>query len=734
VRFRFVHGPILLTFLLVPCLSAQNSTPDKKQLEARAKELIAEGKVLEQQGNLAEAKDKYVDALGVVSTSDALDAINHINEEQKQEVESVLQETHHAYDAGKLAESVQQLLNGLQIDPTDAMLHYDLALCYAKLGDRPNAALHLDLAIGGVPTRKERGDLLELRSSVLIGASVPPVSDEAKKNLETFNQSYLEEDRDPGDTKAAGGSLCDQTRNLGKWSPANPATGFNSAKCSYEQARPGDAANELANYLKLAPDALDRAEVESLQQEMNSLAGLKGDPGQVVRQHYATAARYLDYRRYDRAIAEFQAAEQAAPDYPQTKWQTGLLFEAYGNVSEARELLSSFQKVESDPAKKSIAESHLASLDGRRAVYDANVAEAQEILSSLLLTSMGLESDGAKHKTKLTYRQWRWASGRYKEATRATEKLPEPYVERELKRAREDLEAAIELFPLGAEANELLGLIYLQGNNWPEAFRSYDAVASQAFPVSFFAQVNSAHDSKGVRATKIEIGNDGVRLVYLSTYDAKKQISVAPAKPAGDDSLGNLVVSATQAPADQAETLTIRAADLKGIETDKNFVVLKLQNDQMYLAPLNMLTDVPFEGGASRTFGNEYTRLFIRYLGYESAKLGKEGMTGGEKFKLGFEIARIGVSIRMMGMGAPAAYGSAIRMARLVHALQVFHSVAQGVRTVNIADAATRLADDLQMSATMLERTISDEQRAMEGMEFKIIPTQPNLMKFRDKL
>jgi len=109
-------------------------------------------------------------------------------------------------------------------------------------------------------------------------------------------------------------------------------------------------------------------------------------------------------------------------------------------------------------------------------------------------------------------------------------------------------------------------------------------------------------------------------------------------------------------------------------------------------------------------------------------------MTGGEKFKLGFEIARIGVAVGMMGMAAPTAYGSALRMARLVHALQVYHSVAQGVHVANIADATTRLADDLQMSAASLERTVSDQQRAIQGTQFKIIPTQPFPLRFREKL
>ena len=235
----------------------------------------------------------------------------------------------------------------------------------------------------------------------------------------------------------------------------------------------------------------------------------------------------------------------------------------------------------------------MSTLEKSRAVYDANLSEAEDIITGLLLPSMGLDTAGVRHKTKLTYRQWRWASHRYKEATRASQKLSQPYVERELDRAREDLESATELFPLGAEANELLALISLQGNDWPEAYRSYDAVASQSLPVSFYAQVNSVRDNKVVRATKVEIGADAIRLVYLSSYDPKKQVSLPPSKPAGEDDLGNLVVSAMQPPDPDAEAFTIRVADLMGIETDKNFVVLNLAG---FLYDTGITNGPPFRG------------------------------------------------------------------------------------------------------------------------------------------
>ena len=749
---KFSLGPsitLCFTFFLLcispapraqqPLQEKEPAKKSKKELESEVKKIVADGKALETQGKLAEARDKYVDAEGVLSTGDTLNAIAHIDEEQKQRVASLLAEARRAFEAGKFSDSNLQLQQGLEVQPSNAALWYDLGLGYLKLGDRPNAVRNVDSAVSGLSDEKKRMDLLELRSSVLMGA--PPPSTENAAAV-SFNQSYLQEDFDRGDTHRAGGSLCDQTKALQDAFPGNPAVAFNSAKCAAESARPADAARQLAEYAKLAPEALDGKDVTIYQRNLDSLASLSGESGQLVRQHYGSATRYIDYRRYDRAISEYETAAQVLPDYPQTQWQLGLLYEAYGNIAKAGQHFSQFQQLAPDSASKSAADLHLSALEARRAIYGAATDdEAQDTLSALLLASLGLQDMGAKHKAKLSYRQWRWASHQYKEATRATEKLSQPYVERELSRARQDLESAVELFPLGAGANELLGLIELQGNNWPEAYRRFDAVASQGFPVSFYAQVHANSDSKAVRATKVEISSDSVRLVRLSSYDPKKQISAPPSKPAGDDDLGNLVVSADHPQDAEAEAVTINAKDLKGIQTDKNFVVLKLEHDQIYLAPLNMLAEVPFEGGASRSFGNEYTRLFIRYLGYEDAKLGKEGMTTGEKFKLGFEIARIGASFGMMGMGAPMAYSSGVRAVRLMRALKRYRSLIQdirdarqGIRAADVTDAAMRLTDDVQMAAETLERTASDERRAIWGMEFKIIPAQQSQLKFREKL
>jgi len=45
-------------------------------------------------------------------------------------------------------------------------------------------------------------------------------------------------------------------------------------------------------------------------------------------------------------------------------------------------------------------------------------------------------------------------------------------------------------------------------------------------------------------------------------------------------------------------------------------------------------------GPAGRRFGNNYTRLFVRYPGLEESKLGAEGLSAMEKVKLGYDITQ----------------------------------------------------------------------------------------------
>ena len=68
------------------------------------------------------------------------------------------------------------------------------------------------------------------------------------------------------------------------------------------------------------------------------------------------------------------------------------------------------------------------------------------------------------------------------------------------------------------EANELMGLVFLQANDGRAALKNFDAVASQGLPVAFYAEMRGR---KSDQAVKVELTRDRVRLIFLSSYDKK---------------------------------------------------------------------------------------------------------------------------------------------------------------------------------------------------------------------
>jgi hypothetical protein len=60
--------------------------------------------------------------------------------------------------------------------------------------------------------------------------------------------------------------------------------------------------------------------------------------------------------------------------------------------------------------------------------------------------------------------------------------IPFAYAQQQLSRASDHLQIALALFPLGAEANELMGLVFLQANDGHAATKSFDVLASQSLP------------------------------------------------------------------------------------------------------------------------------------------------------------------------------------------------------------------------------------------------------------
>jgi tetratricopeptide (TPR) repeat protein len=498
-------------------------------------------------------------------------------------------------------------------------------------------------------------------------------------------------------------SLCDALAELRSSFANSPSTTFNLANCAETNQRTAEAVRLLERYLEMAPNALDAEESRARIADLKSLLALPGQNGVEVRRLYGSAYGALAERKYDRAQAAFQKADDLAPEFALTKWKLGLLYEAKGDIDRARENFTRYQQLTSDQSAKDEAGLHLSTLDAKRTKYDEEVDAAGDIVADLFNRAMNLSFNGSEKRSALRAKR---AQAKKKEQNKARNRvggfaIPYAYAQQQLARASEHLQIALALFPLGAEANELVGLVFLQANDGHSAIKSFDVVASQSLPVAFYAEMRG---NKQDQAVKVELNRDGLRLIFLSAYD-KKGNTAPPSKPAGEDGLGDMVIGPSDERQKEFASLDVMLSEIKKVETDKGLIKLKLAKQEITLAPIYLPSYTPIEGPQARRFANNYIRLFVRYPGLEDSKLGTEGMSGGEKFMMGYKIASASVDMAMSGfdpIGAISSVQDAISIARTIRAAVV----------------------SLSVSFASWEKSVIDQQQLLVGKAFKSIPTQ----------
>jgi hypothetical protein len=432
---------------------------------------------------------------------------------------------------------------------------------------------------------------------------------------------------------------------------------------------------------------------------------LPGQSGIEIRRLYASAYGALAERKYDRALAAFNQAGDLAPEFALTKWKLGLLHDAMGNIDRARENFTRYQQLTSDPSAKAEADLHLSTLDAKRTKYDEEVEEAEDIIADLFNRAMNLTFNGSEKRSALRAKR---ALVKKKDDKRKAQyrvggfAIPFAYAQQQLARASGHLQIALALFPLGAEANELMGLVFLQANDGRSAIKSFDVVASQGLPVAFYGEMRSR---KQDRAVKCELSRERLRLIFLSSYD-KKGNPAPPSKPAGEDGLGDMVMDPSAPRQQQFDSLDVNLSEITKIETDKGLLKLKLAQQEITLSPIYLPSYTPIDGPQARRFANSYTRLFVRYPGLENSKLGTEGMSGGEKFKMGYNIASASVDIAMSGFNPIGAISST----------QDVISITRTIRSAMVS---------LSVSFASWEKNVDDQQQLLAGKAFKSIPIQP---------
>ena len=737
---------IFLVLLFSLALSAENlEKTQKKELETQVKKITGEAQKLEKAGQLAEARIKYAESQALIEVKDVTDALKHLDEEIHKRVKEALSKSHKLYDARNFKDSATALDEASKFQAFEPTLSYNLALCYHQLGDRAKALEYLRQAQAGTADPKQKQKLAQMLTFFTTGENGLGVKEGDKDRITRVNQltdsigleASLEDNggaeepffEDPtsaaplaqtatpvslktssparrsSDTHAGHkASLCDALGELKNTLVNSPSATFNLANCAESNERTAEAVRLLERYLEMSPGALDTEESLTRIADLKALLTLPGPNGAQIRRLYASAYGGLAERKYDRALAAFIKAGDLAPDFALTKWKLGLLYEATGDIDRSRQNFNRYLELSTDQRAKDGAMLHLTTLDAKRAKYDEEVDAAGDILADLLNRSLKLSFNGSESRSALRAKRARVK--KKSDEAKARNRvggfaIPYAYAQQQLGRASEHLQIALALFPLGAEANELLGLVFLQANDGHSAIKSFDVVASQGLPVSFYAEMRGR---KQDQAVKVELNRDGLRLIFLSSYD-KKGNPAPPKKPAGEDGLGDMVMEPGAGPRQPFESLDLTLSQIKRVETDRGVIKLKLADQEITLAPIYLPSFTPIEGPQARRFANNYTRLFVRYPGLEDSKLGTEGMSGGEKFKMGYNLASASIDIATSGIGVVG----------IISSVQDAISIARTIRAAVVS---------LSVSFASWEKSVEDQQQLLAGKAFKAIPIQ----------
>jgi tetratricopeptide (TPR) repeat protein len=168
----------------------------------------------------------------------------------------------------------------------------------------------------------------------------------------------------------------------------NPAMLFNLAKCAESEGRLDDATRLLTDYGQVAPMAADADEVKARLVVLKGLSSLPAPKGALVRTLYASAGRHVDTRAYDQAIADYQKADEAMPEFAESKRRLATLVEAQGQVERARDVALGELVGDTIEDNRQANQVIVDSLDAEKKQYDEFVGAARQLLNDLIGRSL----------------------------------------------------------------------------------------------------------------------------------------------------------------------------------------------------------------------------------------------------------------------------------------------------------------------------------------------------------
>jgi hypothetical protein len=293
------------------------------------------------------------------------------------------------------------------------------------------------------------------------------------------------------------------------------------------------------------------------------------------------------------------------------------------------------------------------------------------------------------------------------------------YAAQQLQLANEKIRSAAFIFPLASEANLLQAFTCSQMNDFRCVRASFDAQRSLTLPVSFYGAVFYKGVEPKDRGTqvrtygKFEFENGMLRFAEISTVNPKKRSAVPSAQPAGEDRLGRLgAAEGLRSPGFQG--FSVPTSAIKHLETKDGVLYLevddrRVKHHKMLIEPLSLVLVVPPTGPGARRYMNNYINIAETYGGVEKVKLGKESTTAGEKLKMVYNIATIGLNVSSVMFGD-------------------FFSL------VDVATGVNGLGHKIATSQRQVRRTAMEQRQTLHGIGFKAIPTEPVRFGFRKDL
>jgi tetratricopeptide (TPR) repeat protein len=457
---KFCTLGIIVVLLCSLPLQSSSEKDQKKALEAKAKALIEEGKTIEKQNRLLDARAKYAEAQGIIETRDGAKASYEVDREISKRTKKSLEEAKQAYNSGKYSDAQTALSQASDLEPGNASVSYNQALCYLKLNDRAKAVDSLNNAIHSASDEKEKERLTEFRDSLLTdekSGNLENVQKERVKQVNALSLSLknsswrdtftatddppLPNDASPDppevatnghvDAKAADPApaprtklaptearedprttLCRKLSDLKDILPQSPAIYFNLARCAELDGRTEESIQLFNKYLLIAPNALDTKDVQLRVEDLTALTGVSDKKGPDLRKLYADAARNLDLGRYERALQDYLKADSLIPNFPQTKRRLGLMYEMFGNIEKARDYFVAYKNLSQTTTDKADADAHLNGLNQKKEQYETSIKKADDILAELLDRWVGIDSAGNHDNNKLKGSQGRVTSNR----------------------------------------------------------------------------------------------------------------------------------------------------------------------------------------------------------------------------------------------------------------------------------------------------------------------------------